>query len=364
MFNKIINDTRKLLGSHGFKCLNLRTYNQIPHVWIKDKENIIGNPIQDHHYELRKENSKVIVELRFEDIEIRKEIRHLLNLSSDKVNWIEGKAAVIIQYKCNLQLKNHSIANQLKDAIIEFDSIIGDGVRSILLRINTTDKDNQLSHFLKRWPLEKVKKMTLDEYNQQGNKDTFCYWLEYETRSLINISGQANSFKFEIFERKEKNRVHNSTNFKQDDVYSWRSRAGDTSEQAFEKTKNNIVRVIISSLKGNFKDIDNREIKLAPLYKWKIAFLYSNKQLLAISDIKAVKWLANYYNMPNQHNARISSVHQFLMNQIDRNRFWDEDSKLWHLYRTTKENIIKDQSIKTEAKIYDSSIKSEYKIIL
>lgn len=107
------------------------------------------------------------------------------------------------------------------------------------------NQDQKLEQFLERWPLEVVKKMTLTEYNKVGSKDTFCYWLEFETKSLINISGQANSFKFEIFERKEKNKVYTSTDYKSDENYSWRSRAGNTREEAFIKTKSNILRVIL-----------------------------------------------------------------------------------------------------------------------
>ena len=200
------------------------------------------------------------------------------------------------------------------------------------------NQDQKLKQFLEKWPLEKVETMTLEEYNKIDDKDSFCYWLEFETRDLINISGQANSFKFEIFERKDKNRVYASNDFKSDDVYSWRSRAGDNRNDAFNITKINIIRVIKASLAGNFKDIDSREIQLAPLYKWKIAFLYSSKQILAISHIKAVKWLAMHYGMKNYKNARISSVHKFLIDRITKNKFWEEDRKLWNLYKDFHKN--------------------------
>ncbi len=200
------------------------------------------------------------------------------------------------------------------------------------------NQDQKLKLFLKRWPLEKVKTMSLKEYNKIDDKDSFCYWLEFETRELINISGQANSFKFEIFERKDKNRIYTSNDYKSDDIYSWRSRAGDNRDDAFQKTKANIIRVINATLAGNFKDIDSKEIKLAPLYKWKIAFLYSNKQILAISHIKAVKWLAMHYGMKNYKNARISSVHKFLIDRINKNKFWEEDRKLWNLYKDFHKN--------------------------
>jgi hypothetical protein len=198
------------------------------------------------------------------------------------------------------------------------------------------EKDIILREFLNRWSLGKVKAMTISEYNQLGNNDTFCYWVEHKTKKIANISGSSTSFKFEIFEREDKNKIYRTTDFKKDELYSWRKRAGNTREEAFNKTKANIIRVIKSSLKGNFKEIDNREIELSPLFRWKIAFLYSNKKILAISDRIAVKWLAKQYGMFNYTNARLSSVHAFLMTQINKSNFWEEDELMWNLYKKFK----------------------------
>ena len=33
--------------------------------------------------------------------------------------------------------------------------------------------------FLKEWPAQRLRTMTLDEYTQAGSKDTFTYWLEW-----------------------------------------------------------------------------------------------------------------------------------------------------------------------------------------
>ena len=37
---------------------------------------------------------------------------------------------------------------------------------------------NLRDEFLRTWPLERVKEMTIEEYTNLNKKDSFCYWLE------------------------------------------------------------------------------------------------------------------------------------------------------------------------------------------
>jgi len=193
-------------------------------------------------------------------------------------------------------------------------------------------KDQQLKHFINTWPLQRVKNMSLEEYNKQGSKDTFCYMLEYGTRELGNISGTAYSSKFEIYERKDKNNIPTSKDYGYDSNYTWRNRAGviKTKDVAFKYTRDIIVEVIQASQSNNFEKIDNK--KLAPLVIWKIAFLYSDKKLLAISDRQAVRYLAMLFGMSDYKKARISALHKYLMPYVDNSRFWGDMQTLWELY--------------------------------
>ena len=43
--------------------------------------------------------------------------------------------------------------------------------------------------FIKTWPIEKLKELTLEEYNTLGSKNSFCYWLESKTEDLGSIWG-------------------------------------------------------------------------------------------------------------------------------------------------------------------------------
>lgn len=55
-----------------------------------------------------------------------------------------------------------------------------------------TDELHQLwAEFLKRWPIEQLSEMALEEYTnlKSHSEDYFCYWVERKTQALGSISG-------------------------------------------------------------------------------------------------------------------------------------------------------------------------------
>src|SRR5579859_8114274 len=58
--------------------------------------------------------------------------------------------------------------------------------------------------FVRRFPIENVKDMTLDQY-AIGKPDSFCYWLEFKTKELGSIKG-GSSAKFGVWWSKDENR--------------------------------------------------------------------------------------------------------------------------------------------------------------
>jgi hypothetical protein len=138
----------------------------------------------------------------------------------------------------------------------------------------THDKIGQQLHneFLQRWPAEKISSMSLEEYNSQGNSDTFCAWLERHTKPIGIISGRYSTI-FEIFERQKGHTGLRARGFKNDDHYTWRQRQGDTAEQAFQNVRNLILEIIRFAQAGELEAIER--IILPPMLRWKIAFLYA-----------------------------------------------------------------------------------------
>lgn len=116
--------------------------------------------------------------------------------------------------------------------------------------------------------------MTLSDYVGVHDKDTFCQWVETITRKLGSIKGMT-SIKFGIYKRKKPEKK--PKNYQNDDRYSW-LKGYNNRQEAYEDIKQDILNIIELSEKGKFKELDN--IHLPDLFKWKVAFLYSNEKLI------------------------------------------------------------------------------------
>lgn len=136
-----------------------------------------------------------------------------------------------------------------------------------------------IARFEKLWSIDKVKSMTLDRFVSVDDRTTFCYWVETETRHVGSIKGST-SIKFGIYKPKKGRDISKITRFNHDHEYVWSKRFGDNQNEVFERIKGNIVSIIENAQSGNFEAID--DIDISHMFKWKIAFLYSNEKLLPI----------------------------------------------------------------------------------
>jgi len=165
-----------------------------------------------------------------------------------------------------------------------------------------------LDEFLARWTLDAVYKLTLEEYVGVKNKDTFCQWVETKTRMLGSINGMT-SIKFGIYERIEP--AIKPKYYKNDDKYSWLQSYGDNRKSAFEHTKQDIIKIIQLSEVGKFEQIDS--IALPDLFKWKVAFLYSNERLIPIYKRVVLLKIANHFGLQTDKNTAISKIQNIMM---------------------------------------------------
>lgn len=186
--------------------------------------------------------------------------------------------------------------------------------------------------FLNTWPLSRLETLTLEEYNKQGSKDSFCYWVEYGTKPLANISGIMGSPKFEIYERKPGAKLPTAKRYGHDSKYTWLNRAGvvKSRDEAFEYTKKEILEIVRHSIAGNFHLINERA--LVPLFIWKIAFLYSGNELLSFADRKVVRYLAELFDMNISKSTTTVQMHQYLMGLVSKESYWDDMRTFWQLH--------------------------------
>ena len=57
--------------------------------------------------------------------------------------------------------------------------------------------------FLKAWPIDKIKTMSIEEYSKLGDQNSFTYWLEHNLKSLGSIRG-GDSSKFGVYSYRKK----------------------------------------------------------------------------------------------------------------------------------------------------------------
>lgn len=174
--------------------------------------------------------------------------------------------------------------------------------------MNIEECKELLDLFLARWTIENVLEMTLEEYVGLGNKDTFCQWIETRTRILGSIKGMT-SIKFGIYERKDL--AKRPKNYKNDEKYSWLKGYGVSRKTAFENTRNDLINIIKFSESGKFDLIDN--ILLPDLFKWKVAFLYSNERLIPIFKRDVLLKIAHRFGLKADRNTKISDIQNVMM---------------------------------------------------
>ena len=150
--------------------------------------------------------------------------------------------------------------------------------------------DMQLwSEFLEIWPPDRVRGMSLEDYTNVNRDDTLCYWLEQTTKSLGSIRGGAAS-KFGIYRQVKKETKAPKGAMVWRDEYAWMRKYGETAEAAFAEVRSRLTRVIDAVLAGDLKAVE--QVKFSPTVKWKVAFLYQDREdpkLLAIYSEKLLR---------------------------------------------------------------------------
>ncbi|MDU0606269.1 AAA family ATPase [Pseudomonas aeruginosa] len=181
------------------------------------------------------------------------------------------------------------------------------------------------SQFLERWPLESLHQMTLEQYNLAGSDDHFCRWLEKHTESLGSIWG-GSSFKFGVFSRldkKEKSNPHRVFT----DEHAWLKKYGSSAEQAFSAVRQHIVTVAEAAHAGDLETIE--QVDLGPVVKWKIAFLYQNRQDPSILCVYAARDLCAAVGRKASHNEQLAPLQRQLMAQRQGQNLFAYSDQLW-----------------------------------
>tara|TARA_R110002050_G_scaffold204522_4_gene340198 strand:+ start:126841 stop:130008 length:3168 start_codon:yes stop_codon:yes gene_type:complete len=206
--------------------------------------------------------------------------------------------------------------------------------------------------FLSKWPIEKLERMTLEEYTNI-EKTSFCYWIEHITRDLGSIVG-GSSYKFGIYKRSNLSNVKEEGNRITDGDYAWYKKYGeDNKEQAFETVRDNIVQIAKSAQSNTLELID--AIDLGNAYRWKIAFLYGDFNVLNAFKLDALCVIASNLDIKYTNKTPISKFHKAILNlkPVDKDYFsWS--NKLWKQYEDRLIDVRKDFAKWLNTNTYES----------
>ena len=225
------------------------------------------------------------------------------------------------------------------DEIIEPDDIsIGS---------DNSELDKLYKDFNERYPIEKLKSLTIEEYTnlKEISEDYFCTWVERRVQKLGSIQG-ATSLKFGIYKINELPKIQCVV----DDVnkYAWPKRYGKDNEDhthykvVFEQVKQSLVEVAEAAQKDtiDFATIDNSP--LTPMFRWKVAFLYSKQRLLPVYSPDALKYLAQEKGFTLNKKTKISAIVLFLLSLKESTNIWDYSRSLWQLWDARSKDAYND----------------------
>lgn len=169
-----------------------------------------------------------------------------------------------------------------------------------------------LNDFLEAFPLETLPEMPLEKYTNLNRSDSFCYWVESRTSELGSIWG-GSSYKFGIYQYNEKPKGTRER-LMCDDAYAWYTKNGKTAEEAYALIRSEIVKIANHARKGEFESIDSIST-FGDVFKWKVAFLYSNEQLVPIYKRSMLETASGKLGMGNPTDKSISEMQRFLIDK-------------------------------------------------
>lgn len=179
--------------------------------------------------------------------------------------------------------------------------------------------------FLKEWPLNRIQNMVLEEYTNL-EKTSFCYWLEAKTTDLGSIWG-GSAYKFGIYERRDIATPITVDSRVTDGEYAWFAKYGATKDQAFQTIKDTLISIITNAQNNTLENID--AIDLGDAYKWKIAFLYGDFNILNIFKNESLVEAALSLGYKDSKRT-YSALNRFIISKKDPDLdFFEFAKELW-----------------------------------
>ena len=145
--------------------------------------------------------------------------------------------------------------------------------------------------FLKTWPVERLERMTLEEYTNL-NLDSFTYCIEHQTRRLGSIKG-GSSLKFIVYRRKKESEVPPKATWKTDGKYAWHGQLGATAQEAYGAVHAEVLRLVRAGMAGELEAVERASL-FGDAVKWKLAALYNPEAIFPVYKLKFANELLKF----------------------------------------------------------------------
>ncbi|AXA84489.1 McrB [Lysobacter oculi] len=171
--------------------------------------------------------------------------------------------------------------------------------------------------FLRDWPIERLRSMTLAEYATVGDKRCFTYLVE---RGLDGYGGMrgGTALKFGIYaHRSGENDEKRQENVTYSANYAWYSRFGGDEESVFQKVRDEVAAIAQAAVKGDFSPVDSSadDGLLWPVFRSKIAFLYQDRSAPRLTAVLSPQSLRRFLGLPANDATPITQLHARVLQQ-------------------------------------------------
>lgn len=192
------------------------------------------------------------------------------------------------------------------------------------MSLNVETANKLWDDFLARWPLSSLESLSLEEYTKAGANDSFIYWLESKTEDLGSIWG-GSAFKFGIYHRDNNEQKENKRGRVYETEYAWYAKYGKSPAEAFANVRAEVVKIATAAKAGNLSAIEAAD--LGPAVKWKIAFLYQDRDHPRILPIYKLEMLRRIVDASGK--LGFSEIYAELFSKIDGKPLFQFAVELW-----------------------------------
>ncbi|WP_243292620.1 AAA family ATPase [Bacillus sp. FJAT-47783] len=153
------------------------------------------------------------------------------------------------------------------------------------------DSEEKRQQFIKRFPIESLPEMTIEEYADTSTRDSFIYWLEH--KEILGGIGGGNASKFGIYRSGSGEYCMGAASKK-------KSIFGEELQSEFHKLRDQIVMNLRLAAEGKIEEISIEQLIVWPMVMLKILNIYYPEQFFNVYARKVLDPLGNDLELPSE----------------------------------------------------------------